>query len=302
MKRLTKCIAYMKAIPGIDAARVAELATTILPVAPGDEIEKVLKIPIGAENKLKSVATKIKAEVKGDADTARLDAKTKEWRTAARSLLALAIAREYKGGISLDEFLEVRRKDLLKIATEGELREKIKQKVNSPVDGQSGGIAPGVNKPRLYVGTDRGLGTEAFIHKDLPDFNAEPIIFPGGTWAYDAWESKGDLGKSQQPHYIDFAANPHVMGIYTTSASGGCFPLAVLYGGGCGQPYKAAVMVHLPGGDSKDVRWEDMKFKGGSGSTVAARVLLNIPTEGNCFAAENPNIMLPRMRAPSRIS
>jgi hypothetical protein len=181
------------------------------------------------------------------------DAKNHDWRTAARAYVLVEILRSYRplGGQTKDSFLFLKRQEANACPTEQALKNLIRPKL----------FLFRARKYRVY--TDQGSGGPGALIKAIGvgkrtnvegKTNGGPaaMLTPMGKWLHQPM--------SPEPGNIDFKNRSDLQGIYTCSASGGCIPVAFLYGGKDGGPLDGVSLIHIPGGDFRDaaVNWRAM--------------------------------------------
>jgi hypothetical protein len=81
---------------------------------------------------------------------------------------------------------------------------------------------------------------------------------------------RGD--RVENPTLVDFADSPATRGVYTIGATGGCVPVAFVYGGNNGGPIAAIHMHHLYG-DQQDGAKYWTALKGSRAETPSAVVV-----------------------------
>jgi hypothetical protein len=212
------------------------------------DLNEWLRFEIGAKEKARAWKSSALSII-GQGDK---DAKNHLWRTAARAFILVEILRSWRPAVvSYDTFLHNTRQAATYYPTEQALRNQILPKL----------LQLNAGKYRVY--TDQGSGQEILKKaSDVKGREAGPaaMLTPKGTWLHQPM--------SNQPGDIDFTSRQDVQGIYTCYASGGCIPVAFLYGGKDGKPLDGVSLVHIPGGDFRDVNWKGMALGGDPSSIV----------------------------------
>jgi len=237
--RLADSITYIQNLAGaVPAAKVQTHATR---VAAASMVEKLLKFPIGSEEKVKAMMPSFMNVA---------DPKDGNYRKAARALLLLDLIYDFHGIGSVDAFMVQRRQAILMMPNEGAIQGAITNKLNAlanvvlappfhrEYDDRTSTAAP------VQVSVFAALGQQAGM--------APAMLAPRGMWRHRPMNN--------HPGLVDFAAEPKIEGLFTRAASGGCIVTAFLYGGRKGEPLKALSLVHCHGGDPAVVQWAGMQF------------------------------------------
>ena len=242
-ERLTKACTYMKSISGVQAAVVDQIFQDSLRLDSKTNLDELLKVKVGIFPS--------KNETEG-------------WRKAVRALLVVQCVFDFRGEKNLGQFIAEQRKTDMAIATELEVQNQIKTRL------QQGHAYQASLADRYYLTTQQNAASEAYLFQPLPHGgggprllvpNIDPMAVCSGLWV-------------EKPTFVDFKDSPATRGVYTTGATGGCIPVAFVYGGSHGGPIEAVHMHHMYGVQHMDLKyWTALK---GARTDVPSAVVIYI--------------------------
>jgi hypothetical protein len=129
------------------------------------------------------------------------------------------------------------RKSDMDIATESEVQNKIKIRLLQ---------GPAYQTPladRCYLTDRTDVTSEAYLFQPLPNGGNGPrLLVPN----LEPMEVCSGI-RVEAPTLVDFTQSPATRGVYTIGATGGCVPVALIFGGNNGGPIEAIHMHHLYG-------------------------------------------------------
>jgi hypothetical protein len=221
------------------------------------DLNEWLRFEIGAKEKVRALKSSALSII-GQGDE---DAKNHLWRTAARAFVLVEILRSYRPlEHSRDSFLHAKRQLANACPTEQALRSLILPKLVEFDDRPS----------RVY--DDQGSSGQAILKKAIEVKGRETgpaaMLTPKGTWLHHPM--------SNTPGVIGFKKRSDLQGIYTCHASGGCIPVAFLYGGKDDKPLDGVSLIHVPGGDYRAADWAGMAL-----GTDPTRIVVFLSSKNN---------------------
>jgi hypothetical protein len=215
-ERLVDACQYMKTINRVSANLVDQVFQDSLRLDSKANLNELLKVKVGLFPS--------KNETTG-------------WRSAVRALLVVQCVFDFRGEKNLAEFISQQRKTGMDIATELDVQNQIKTRL------QQGPAFQAPLADRYYLTTQPNTPSEAYLFQPLPHSgsgprllvpNVEPLAVCSGF-------------RVEDPTLVDFSQSPTIRGVYTIGATGGCVPVAFVYGGSTGAPIEAIHMHHLYG-------------------------------------------------------
>ena len=230
-ERLTEACQYMKNISGVQGAVVDQILQDSLRLDSKANLDELLKVKVGLFPS--------KNETKG-------------WRTAVRALLVVQCVFDFRGEKNLAQFIAEQRTTDMEIATELEVQNRIKMRL------QQGHAYQAPLAERYYLTNQQNGTSEAYLFQPLPHGGNGPRLLVPNVEPMEVCPGLC----VEKPTLVDFKESPATRGVYTVGATGGCVPVAFVYGGRHGGPIEAIHMHHLYGIQyAKPEYWTALKGK-----------------------------------------